>query len=208
MVDLFRVDSRCHGLQQQLEHVRRPGLLAHTTQTTTPSSQTTIDNSTTTSRTSQLSFHPDTIETLYTIKFLFKPQLEDFSYELAPNWHLTHIYSNRTARLLSLDLNAVKRKLYWFEFDRATHRWSLGLLRLFNPMARSSVTYHGLNAPFSADGYSYLAVASDSAVFISNNQSLILCHLDNETCVDYFRPVVTSHMPAQSDGSLVISHYF
>lgn len=151
------------------------------------------------------------------------------TYELAPNWYLTRIYSNRTARLLSLDMysDTYKRKLYWFEFDRATRRWSLGEMRFptnlnSNHASGNSnnngqltskslaplyhVTYHALNAPittnsfdrqqqqqeFANDGYTYLAVASESAVFISNNQSLILCHLDNETCSDYFRPAASS----------------
>lgn len=134
--------------------------------------------------------------------------LGDLIYEVAPNWHMTHIFSNETSRMLSLDLNSSRRKLYWFEFDRATRRWSLGLLRLVNPMARSSLSYHMLNIggsshqQFSSDGYSYLAVASDSTVFVSNNQSLIVCHLDNETCYDYFRPATTT-----TKNSLDGEHY-
>lgn len=170
-------------------------------------------------------------------------------YELAPNWYLTRIYSNRTARLLSLDLysDRYKRKLYWFEFNRATRRWSLGEMRLPNHVYATSnqnnnnqnnhninyqnsnniasksssiyhVTYHALNTPnlsdrhqpnqqqqFANDGYTYLAVASESVVFVSNNQSLILCHLENETCSDYFRPVTNSIQ--SSEGSFQINSF-
>lgn len=121
--------------------------------------------------------------------------------------------------------DAYKRKLYWFEFDRASRRWSLGEMRFptsntntnnqhhqntnyFGGVASAAyhVTYHALNAPnsfdkqqqqFANDGYTYLAVASESVVFVSNNQSLIMCNLDNETCSDYFRPAATNFIQSQ-----------
>lgn len=111
----------------------------------------------------------------------------NFSYELASNWHISSIYSNSTSRMLSLDINVHRRKLYWFEFDEASQKWSIGVLKLLNPLAKNSINLYALENKFSTDGLSYLAVVSDSTAFVSNDQSLSICHLANGTCFDYFR---------------------
>lgn len=120
-----------------------------------------------------------------------------FSYQIAANWSRSLIYKNTTTKLLNMDINVKKRKLYWFEFDTLTKKWSLVIKRLNN--LSESVQYFTFDEyAFSNDGYSYISIAhdyekrkqthkNDIVLFVSNNQTLNICFLTNMTCEDYFR---------------------
>jgi hypothetical protein len=140
------------------------------------------------------------------------PTDKDYSYQIASNWLLSIVHKNTTAKILSLDLNVSKRKLYWFEFNKFNHVYSIGIMRLnghnqnqaatagsaLTPQKINRVLLNINNLQFSQDGYSYIAVVRDNDVFnlnnditlfISNNETLILCYLINMTCIDYLRYV-------------------
>jgi hypothetical protein len=135
----------------------------------------------------------------------------DYSYAIAYNWLLTVVHRNDTAKVLSLDISVSQRKLYWFEFNKFTHLYSLGAMRLLPPPTSGlNLNQNRLNRvvlnmneiQFAQDGYSYIAVVRDNdplnvnndvALFISNNETLIFCYLANMSCVDYLRLVNPSN---------------
>ena len=125
-----------------------------------------------------------------------------YSYELATNWSFAQVYANHTSKLLSLDLNVDKRKLYWFEFNVLEKKWILAIFKL----ETSRLVFKKFNDfSFNNDGYSFITVARDTFVrrplgknksreyvndivlFVSNNQTLNICFIANMTCSDYFQ---------------------
>lgn len=133
----------------------------------------------------------------------------DYSFELASNWIFNVVYKNHTSKLLSLDISLHKRKLYWFEFNKTNQKWSLVVVKLLgnlisNQKHFSHILINSRNIFFSNDGYSYITIARDNqnqynpndiSLFISNNESLNLCHLANMSCFDYFRASFESTRP-------------
>ena len=124
----------------------------------------------------------------------------DFSFNIASNWVINKVYKNNYSKILSLDINPFKRKLYWIEFNTKTFSWYFTVGRLSGSYFFAN-NLHQILVPnqvsFSTDGYSYIGVIRDNymndiSFFISNNQSLNLCHLINMTCVDYFRASLES----------------
>lgn len=88
------------------------------------------------------------------------------------------IYTNSSVKILSLDINVKKRKLYWFEFNKLEHKWSVGtrmLTRLnrnkkYQPHSRSKYmqtnyftfeAYSAMNM-FANDGYNFISVVQDN----------------------------------------------
>ena len=101
---------------------------------------------------------------------------------MASNWLRTVVYKNATAKLLSLDLNVKKKKLYWFEFNLSNKRWSIGVKQLnrlqhMPPAYYTFDAYSALNM-FANDGYTFIAVALDNSTTVTqtrlNNINTIL----------------------------------
>ncbi|CAF1002557.1 unnamed protein product [Brachionus calyciflorus] len=120
----------------------------------------------------------------------------EYQFEIASNWVFHPVYKTQNSKILSLDINSFKRKLYWFEFDIRTLNWYLTVAKLTGSLYFSPRNLHQIlidnKIPFSNDGYSYISIVRDNylndiSLFVSNNESLTLCHLINMTCLDYFR---------------------
>lgn len=100
--------------------------------------------------------------------------------------------------------------MYWFEFNFVHKKWSVGVQRLARLNLKRNRNISGVPAKyftfeeysarnmFANDGYTFISVAKDNTpnsltdsnnvtVFITNNQTLNICFLDNLTCADYFR---------------------
>ena len=88
----------------------------------------------------------------------------------------TIVYSNSSAKLLSLDINTKKRKLYWFEFNTFVQYWSVGVKRLGRlnlanhkqHVSQAHVKYftfedYSARKIFANDGYTFIAVAKDES---------------------------------------------
>lgn len=143
-------------------------------------------------------------------------------YQIASNWSRALIYKNETTKILSLDINVKKRKIYWFEFNILNKKWSLAVKRINNEQLTyfTFEDYSKMNL-FSNDGYSFITIASDTenknnidskndiTLFISNNQTLNICYLTNMTCEDYFRaPVpVSSVAPTTTAKNIIDESY-
>jgi hypothetical protein len=127
---------------------------------------------------------------------------KEYSYQVASNWILSVVYKNASSKILSLDINVNKRKFYWFEFNKYTQTYSINSIKLNNNNNQknqkqiSIALDKEIGEQFSEDGYSYIAILKDNdnynvnndiVLFISNNETLILCHLLNMTCLDYLR---------------------
>jgi hypothetical protein len=142
-------------------------------------------------------------------------------YQLASNWSRTLVYKNSTAKILSLDINVKKRRIYWFEFNLVDQKWSLAIKKLSSQHQPLYYTF-GFYF-FSEDGYSFITVAHDTSetdsynnklknditFFVSNNQTLNICYLVNLTCEDYFRappPVELSTTSSTTTSTKFHSH--
>ena len=146
----------------------------------------------------------------------------EYSFQIASNWVFNLVNQNNTAKMLSLDINIHRRKLYWFEFNKYNQIYSIAIMRLSNTIqSGKKLHYVMLERPsikFSQDGYSYIAVVKDNdiyntnndiTIFISNNETLVICYLVNMTCIDYLRHVnpnnqalstVAADLPPNSEG--------
>ncbi len=119
---------------------------------------------------------------------------KETNYQMASNWIRKVIYRNSTAKLLSLDINVKRRKLYWFEFNKLSQKWSIGMRRLNKqhyPTSYFTFESYSERSMFANDGYTFISVAEDSdkndaTLFITNNQTLNICFLANQTCLNYF----------------------
>jgi hypothetical protein len=151
-------------------------------------------------------------------RFVDETNANNYSYELATAWSFSRVYANQTSKLLSLDLNVEKRKLYWFEFNVAEKKW---LLVIYKLMTNRIVFKKFNDYNFNGDGYSFITVARDVFVqkfnvknktkeyfndivfFVSNNQTLNICFSANMTCQDYFQATITPpHLDSDSKSSL------
>ncbi len=133
---------------------------------------------------------------------------QNTNYRMASNWIRKVIYKNSTAKLLSLDLNVKKRKLYWFEFNKLSQKWSIGTRRLNKQ--RYPTNYFTFENPFANDGYTFISVAvdngkNDASLFITNNQTLNLCFLANKTCINYFDAPKEQKQQKINDSAEVLS---
>ena len=90
----------------------------------------------------------------------------NYSYELASGWSFSLIYKNSTAKLLSLDVNVNSRKLYWFEFCKLNQKWSLVVYK----MLANKLIFYVLNNEFNTDGYTFITVARDANVRLSQRK--------------------------------------
>ena len=145
-------------------------------------------------------------------RFVDETNVNNYSYELATSWSFSQVYKNETSKLLSLDLNVEKRKLYWFEFNVIEKKWLLVIYKLVT----NRIVFKKFNDyNFNGDGYSFITVARDIFVkkfnsknktkeyfndivfFVSNNQTLNICFSVNMTCNDYFQAT----MPPELDES-------
>jgi hypothetical protein len=117
---------------------------------------------------------------LHAINISGEQQQQHYSYELASNWSHRLIYKNSSIKILSLDINVKKRKLYWFEFNMESKRWSFVVYKLQKPKPKPKLHVAGLTDMqqaiyftfgysrkpyFSRDGYSFIAVARDSLIY-------------------------------------------
>ncbi len=151
-------------------------------------------------------------------RFVDETNANNYSYELATAWSFSRVYANQTSKLLSLDLNVDKRKLYWFEFNVAEKKW---LLVIYKLMTNRIVFKKFNDYNFNGDGYSFITVARDVFVqkfnvknktkeyfndivfFVSNNQTLNICFSANMTCQDYFQATITpAELGSDSKSSL------
>ena len=143
-------------------------------------------------------------------------------YQVAANWSRSLVYKNNTAKILSMDINVKKRKVYWFEFNKQNKKWSIAIKKLG---AQMSIAYYNFDAYseqnyFTNDGYNFMSIAQDNTLssdhlvskrlkidetnditaFISNNQTLNICFLLNMTCEDFFKaPVKPGITPIKVD---------
>jgi hypothetical protein len=139
----------------------------------------------------------------------------DYGYEIdSVNWSLQLVHRFERSKLLSMDISVAKRRLYLFEFNKTSKKYSIVLVKLTGGHHRLfyfTFAYTS-NHFFKNDGYLYVTVARDNfslngngnglvnasglvtadiTLFISNNQTLNICFLINMTCNDYFRqPIV------------------
>lgn len=130
-------------------------------------------------------------------------------YQIASNWSRLIIYKNSTTKILSLDINVKKRKLYWLEFNILSQKWSMAIKKLNHDLSLPIFNTFQFNSNFfSSDGYSFITVAQDYSdeivLFISNNQTLNICYLSNMTCDDYFRSLKPFSSASSSVSSVII----
>jgi hypothetical protein len=143
-----------------------------------------------------------------------------YNYEIDSNWSFHLINQFNRAKLLSLDINLTKRRLYLFEFNKQTKKYSIILFRLTmnnNNNKTNRFIYFTFNQMsnqfFKNDGYLFITVARDNlnnvnldkeeekadiVLFISNNQTLNICYLANMTCMDYFRQPILNNKNSTS----------
>ncbi len=130
-------------------------------------------------------------------------------YQIASNWSRSIIYKNSTTKILSLDINVKKRKLYWLEFNILSQKWSMAIKKLNHDLSLPIFYTFQFNSNFfSSDGYSFITIAQDYldeiVLFVSNNQTLNICYLSNMTCDDYFRSLKPFSSASLSSSSSAI----
>ena len=142
-------------------------------------------------------------------RFVDETNENNYAYELATSWSFSQVYKNETSKLLSLDLNVDKRKLYWFEYNVSEKKWLLVIYKLVT----NRIVFKKFNDyNFNGDGYSFITVARDIFVqkfnvknktkeyfndivfFVSNNQTLNICFSINMTCNDFFQATMPSEL--------------
>ena len=145
------------------------------------------------------------------------PNLNYYNYEIDSNWSFHLINQFNRSKLLSIDINLTKRRLYLFEFNKQTKKYSIILYKLSmigNSNKTNRFNYftfnHMSNRFFKNDGYLFITIARDNlnninldqehrnekadiVLFISNNQTLNICYLINMTCMDYFRQPILNN---------------
>ena len=124
-----------------------------------------------------------------------------FEYELkiAANWSKTLVFKNYFDKIISLDINVKKQKLYWIELN-SNFKWSFVIKRL-NNLSLKPEYFSFRNLKFSMDIYSFVIAhdndyfmkskqnnkKNDILFFVSNFNRLDICFLENKTCRDYFK---------------------
>lgn len=91
-------------------------------------------------------------------------------YEMSYNWTRTVVYRNSSVNILSMDINAKSKRVFWFEFNKSNKKWSLvSYYRAKKPgsnvvkfkLRHFTFDHYAHRSLFANDGYTFIAVVRD-----------------------------------------------
>jgi hypothetical protein len=157
----------------------------------------------------------------------------NFEYQIAETWLIAVLLTDTNAKMLSLDINIKMRRLYWLEFNNLNKTWSIVCIKIhrfdYRQKFNYKIKYFSLNShksgedanstdksdflKFSTDGYIYIAVVAHKRplsnnniiTFISNNETLYICYLNNITCHNYFESSASIKPSTSNNKNSLIS---